>query len=139
MSTDDSDKPPRVVPRLKAVPAIRQLYWCDFPADAHLPEFWKRRPVLIVSFKNALSGAVTVIPCSSQDQTGNPWAIRLQTTIDGSASWAICDKPYTVAVSRLTPDKSGIKRLPESEFNDVLMLLFKWLPKLPDRPVDSAS
>jgi hypothetical protein len=39
------------------------------------------------------------IPCSSQDQAGNPWAYALKTTIDGKhPSWAICDKPTTVAV-----------------------------------------
>ena len=92
-------QPPRVQPRLLAVPAIRELYWCDFPADAQLPEFWKRRPVIVVSFKNTLRGAVTVIPCSSQDQAGNPWAYALATTIDGKQpSWAIWDKPTTVAV-----------------------------------------
>ena len=131
MTTID-DSPPRVPPRLKAVPAIRQLYWCDFPADAHLPELWKTRPVVIVSFKNTLRGAVTVLPCSSQDQMGNPWAAVLHTTVDGKGpSWAICDKVTTVAVSRLTPDKSGIRRLPEAEFNGLLAVLFRWLPKLP--------
>jgi mRNA interferase MazF len=125
------EKPPRVQPRIKAAPSIRQLYWCDFPGDAQLPEFWKTRPVLIVSFKNILSGAVTILPCSSQAQDGNPWAMELQTTINGDRSWVICDKPTTVAVSRLTPDKIGVRRLPEAEFNPILALLFKWLPKLP--------
>lgn len=130
--TTSGDSPPRVAPRLKAVPAIRQLYWCDFPADAHLPEFWKTRPVVVVSFKNSLRGAVTAIPCSSQEQTGNPWAFPLRTTIDGKGpSWAICDKIASVAVSRLTPDKSGIRRLPEVEFHEMLTLLFRWLPRPP--------
>lgn len=130
MTTDDSDKPPRVAPALKSAPSIRQLYWCSLPEDAHLPEFWKQRPVVIVSFKNTLSGAVTVIPCSSQDQTGNRWACRLSTTIDGRASWAICDKPTTVAVSRLSPDKNGIKRLTVEEFNRLLAIMYEWLPRL---------
>lgn len=125
----EDEKPPRHRPRIPAAPAIRQLYWCDFPKDAHLPEFWKRRPVLIVSFKNVLSGAVTVIPCSSQDQKGNPWAYKLTTTIDGSESWAICDKPTTVAVSRLTSTKGKVRRLPQAEFDAVLALLLAWLPK----------
>jgi mRNA interferase MazF len=128
---DEEEKPPRVKPRLTAAPSIRQFYWCDFPKDAQLPEFWKTRPVLIVSFKNTLSGAVTVIPCSSQNQDGNPWALRLKTAIDEERSWAICDKPNTFAVSRLSPDKGGIRRLSEAEFNPILALMFKWLPKLP--------
>lgn len=112
--TEEAEKPPRVAPKLKARPSIRQLYWCDFPQDAQLPEFWKRRPVVIVSYKNTLSGAVTVVPCSSQDQTDNEWAVRLKTTIDGGNSWAICDKLTTVAVSRLTPtsmESSGFRKL----------------------------
>ena len=112
--TEEAEKPPREAPKLKARPSIRQLYWCDFPQDAQLPELWKRRPVVIVSYKNTLSGAVTVVPCSSQDQTDNEWAVRLKTTIDGGDSWAICDKLTTVAVSRLTPtsmESSGFRKL----------------------------
>jgi mRNA interferase MazF len=128
----EEEKPPRVDSRLKAAPAIRQLYWCDFPKDAQLPEFWKTRPVLIVSYKNTVKGAVTVLPCSSQSQDENEWAIRLKTTIDGERSWVICDKPTTVAVSRLSPTKGVIPRLPVGEFNPILALMLQWLPKLPD-------
>jgi mRNA interferase MazF len=130
--------PPRVPARLKAVPRIRQFYWCDFPNDAHLPEFWKRRPVIIISFRNTLSGAVTVVPCSSQHQRSNPWAFALTTSIDGAASWAICDKPKTIAVSRLSVDQSGINRLPETEFHAMLALMLKWLPALPAVPPDDS-
>ncbi|HET8918694.1 MAG TPA: type II toxin-antitoxin system PemK/MazF family toxin [Xanthobacteraceae bacterium] len=100
---EGDERPPRVDPHIPAAPAIRQLYWCDFPQDAQLPEFWKRRPVLIVSYKNTLRGAVTVVPCSSQDQAGNKWAIKLKTTINGEESWAICDKITTVAVEPAYP------------------------------------
>jgi mRNA interferase MazF len=122
--------PPRVPARLRASPKIRQVYWCDFPMDAQLPEFWKTRSVIIISYKNTLSGAVTIIPCSSQPQEANPWAHRLNTTIDDRPSWAICDKPSTVAVSRLSVDAKGIRRLSEAEFNDILGILFRWLPRL---------
>lgn len=122
--------PPKVQPRLKSAPKVRQLYWCDFPEDAQLPEFWKRRPVIILSYKTTLHGAVTAIPCSTQAQPGNKWAFPLETTIDGRAAWAICDKITTVAVSRLLPDKNGIKRMPDKEFNDILAIVFDWLPKL---------
>lgn len=131
------EKPPRYQARIQAAPSIRQLYWCDFPQDGHLPEFWKTRPVLIVSFKNTLSGAVTVVPCSSQEQRENKWAFKLTTTIDGKDSWAICDKPTTVAVSRLSPAKVGVKRLSEAEFDGVLKLILQWLPKL--KPAASSS
>lgn len=124
--------PPKVAPRLVAAPKIRQLLWCDFPQDAQLPEFWKRRPVIVLSYRNTLHGAVTVIPCSTQAQPGNAWAFPLRTTIDGRAAWAICDKPSTVAVSRLLPDRSGIARMPEDEFHELLKLVLEWLPKIPD-------
>ncbi|MDF3812900.1 MULTISPECIES: type II toxin-antitoxin system PemK/MazF family toxin [Rhodopseudomonas] len=59
------EPPPRIAPRLKSAPKIRQLYWCDFPQDAQLPEFWKRRPVVILSMNATLYGSVVVIPCST--------------------------------------------------------------------------
>jgi len=133
MSDDDSEKPPRIPPRIKAAPKVRQLYWCDFPKDAHLPEFWKRRPVIIISYRNTLHGAVTVVPCSTQAEQDVSKAYPLRTTIDGKAAWAICDKPTTVAVSRLVPDKSGMVRMPEDEFHDMLAMVLNWLPKLPQQ------
>jgi mRNA interferase MazF len=120
--------PPKIQPKIKSAPKIRQFYWCDFPLDAQLPEFWKCRPVVILSYQNTLHGAVTVIPCSTQVQNNNKWAFPLRVTIDGSNSWAICDKPTTVAVSRLTPHKEGINRMPEDEFNEMLNLVLEWLP-----------
>ena len=128
--TEQQSIPPKHPPKLKSAPKIRQLYWCDFPKDAQLPEFWKRRPVIILSYKNTLYGAVTVIPCSTQAQPNNPWAFPLATTIDGKAAWAICDKLTTVAVSRLIPDKSRILRLPEAEFQQMLQIVKRWLPKM---------
>ena len=123
-------KPPKVPHRLKAAPKIRNLYWCDFPNDAHLPEFWKRRPVIVVSRKRTLHGSVTVIPCSTTLQDNNEWAVELKTSIDGRRSWAICDKPYTVAVSRLVPHSGSVPRLPQDEFEQVLRKLLEWLPSL---------
>jgi mRNA interferase MazF len=128
MNAHIQEAPPKVAPRLTGAPKIRQLYWCDFPQDAQLPEFWKRRPVIVLSYRNTLHGAVTVIPCSTQAQPGNKWAFPLQTTIDGRAAFAICDKMSTVAVSRLVPDKRGIMRMPEVEFDDMLRLVLAWLP-----------
>jgi mRNA interferase MazF len=128
---DTSDPPPRISPRLKSAPKIRQLYWCDFPKDAQLPEFWKRRPIIVLSMNATLYGAVTVVPCSTQVQTDLRRAFPLKTTIDGRAAWAICDKPTTVAVSRLVPDKSGIVRMPQDEFHEMLAVVLALLPRLP--------
>jgi mRNA interferase MazF len=128
MSAHEQAPPPKVAPRLVGAPKIRQLLWCDFPQDAQLPEFWKRRPVIILSYRNTLHGAVTAVPCSTQAQPGNKWAFPLQTTIDGRAAWAICDKITSVAVSRLLPDKGGIVRMPQAEFDDMMRLVLAWLP-----------
>ncbi len=137
MNAHVQQPPPYVPPRVTSAPSIRQLYWCDFPQDAQLPEFWKRRPVVILSFKNALHGAVTVGPCSTQAQPGNKWAFPLQTTIDGRAAFAICDKMTTVAVSRLVPDKGGIARMTEAEFDGILRVALAWLP-VPSTPAPEA-
>lgn len=129
MSTEEN-KPPKVKPRLKSAPKIGQVYWCDFPKDAQLPEFWKRRPVVILSYKNTLNGSVTVIPCSTDEKNRtNKWAYPLKTTLNNLEGWAICDKPSTVAVSRLFPERTGIKKLPDDEFNGLLKLALEWLPK----------
>jgi mRNA interferase MazF len=131
MTAHPQAPPPKVAPRLIGAPKVRQLFWCDFPQDAQLPEFWKRRPVVVLSHRNTLHGAVTVVPCSTQAQPGNKWAFPLQTTIDGRAAWAICDKLTSVAVSRLLPDKGGVVRMPQAEFDAMLSLVLGWLPKLP--------
>src|SRR5271170_3511594 len=131
MSDQDHQPPPRVGPRVKAAPRIRQVYWCRLPSDAELPELWKVRPVIIISYQNTLYGAVTVIPTTTVEQDANRWAYRLHTSLDPSrVSWAICDKPITVAVSRLQPHRT-IPRLTETEFNEVLARLLEWLPRLP--------
>jgi mRNA interferase MazF len=127
--SDELQLPPKVKPRLIGAPKVRQVYWCDFPQDAQLPEFWKRRPVIILSYRNILNGAVTVVPCSTKDQANNVWAFPLVTTIDGRKAWAVCDKISTVAVSRLLPDKGGIKRLPIEEFDKLLSKILTWLPQ----------
>ena len=125
------EAPPKIVPRLKSAPKIRQLYWCDFPKDAQLPEFWKRRPVVILSRTATLHGAVTVIPCSTQAQQDPQRAFPLRTTIDGRAAWAVCDKPTTVAVSRLLTQQGRIVRMPADEFHEMLKLVLDLLPRLP--------
>jgi len=127
----NEELPPRFRPKLIFTPKTRELYWCDFPKDAQLPEFWKRRPVIIVSRLNTLHGAVTVIPCSTQEQRDS-WAVKLSGTIDGTPgdSWAICDKPTTVAVSRLLLPHGGKRKVSEAEFTQVLAKLLEWLPKL---------
>lgn len=119
--------PPRVKPDVIAAPRIRQMYWCRLPKDAELPELWKRRPVIIISYRNTLSGHVTVVPTTTVEQEENEWAYKLTTTM-GRPSWAICDKPLTVAVSRLERFRT-IPRITEAELNEILFRLFQWLPE----------
>jgi len=121
--------PPRVKSRIIAAPKIRQLYWCDFWRDAQLPEMWKTRPVVVMSYRNTLHGPCLVIPTTTEPQPGNPWAFKLTTSIDGRDAWAICNQPSTVAPSRLSPAKGKVPRLSEAEFKEVLVLLLRWLPR----------
>lgn len=121
--------PPRVAPDIIGAPRIRQMYWCRLPEDAELPELWKIRPVIIISYRNTLSGHTTVIPTTTVDQGDNPWAYKLTTNL-GRTSWAICDKPLTVAVSRLQRFRV-IPRVTELEMKEILARLFNWLPVLP--------
>ena len=123
--------PQWVAPRIKAAPKIRQIYWCDFWRDARLPEMWKTRPVIVVSYKNTLTGPCLVVPVSTEPQDKNPWAYRLSMAIegDGITSWAVCNHPATLSPSRFTQFNQGIPFLPKDDFNQVLERLMKWLPK----------
>lgn len=128
MSQDD-EPPPRIPPHLKSAPKIRQVYWCNLPRDAHLPEMWKCRPVVILSPKSTLFGTTLIVPCSTKEQTGIASAFKLRTSIDGRNTWAICDKLMTVAVSRLLPTHGAITRMPPPEFDEMLRVIFALLPK----------
>jgi mRNA interferase MazF len=127
-------RPPRVTPSIKAAPAIRQVYWCDFWEDTRLPEMWKRRPIIVLSYKNSLYGPCSVIACSTDPQEGKSaeWAHALSISLDGRTTSAVCNHIYTVSPSRLHVDKGGIRRLPEAEFNLILTKVLKWLPKIPE-------
>ena len=48
--------------KIKAAPKVRQMYWCDFRGDALIPEMGKKRPAVILSFRNTLHGVVLVLP-----------------------------------------------------------------------------
>jgi mRNA interferase MazF len=124
-------RPPWVTPRIKAAPKIRQIYWCDYWQDARLPEMWKTRPVIVVSYKNTLHGPCLVVPVSTEPQAGNRWAYRLSVPIEGNgvSSWAVCNQPSTVSPSRFKQFNHGTPLLPKGDFNQVLERLLKWLPQ----------
>ena len=122
-------QPVRVAPRIKAAPKIRQIYWCDFWQNAHLPEMWKTRAVIVVSYKNALHGPCLVVPLSTvPHKADDKWAFKLSARINGIDSWAICNQPSTVAPSRFSQFKGEIPMLPKPDFNEILSRLQKWLP-----------
>lgn len=122
-------KPPRVQPRIKAAPKLGQLYWCDFPQDAQLPEMWKTRPVVVMSYKNALHGPCLVLPTTTAPQGDSPWAWELTTSLDGRRSWVVCNHLYTVAPSRFSQVRGAIPSVTKADFNQILSRLQNWLPR----------
>lgn len=132
---EEIDAPPRIAPRIRSAPKIRQIYWCDFPEDAILPEMWKRRPVLILSRTHKLNGHCSVLPTSTGAQSGPSarWAHELTIRLSGMyPSWVICNHIYTVSTARLhRPGGSAIPRVPKAEFDAILEKVYRWLPVPP--------
>jgi mRNA interferase MazF len=133
------DKPPRIKPKLRAAPKIRNIYWCDFWEDVMLPEMWKKRPVLVVSYKNTLSGPCSVLAISTDPQEGlsEEWGYKLPIQVQkGRDSWVVCNHIYTVSPSRLEQVGGGVLRLDEPNFNSILEKMLTWLPRIPDPTFD---
>ncbi len=116
-----TEKPPRRPVRLQSAPRKGEVYWCDYPPPEclHLPEFWKRRPVVIVSRHATLRGVATVVPITSRVQLNLRFSVLLRSPIDGRDVWAICNHVTTVAVSRLLPSH-GRPSVSEQEYREIL-------------------
>ena len=102
-----------------------------------LPEMWKMRPVLVVSYRNTLSGPCLVLPVSTDPQEGQSaeWAHKLSFQLTGSRdNWVVCNHLYTVSPSRLSAFPTPIPRLAEDEFSAVLTRAYRWLPQAPEEP-----
>lgn len=126
-----TSKPPWVRPRLFTAPRIRELHWCELPQDAHLPELWKTRPVLIISKKNTIRGTALVLPTSSEDQHDPNLFYTLTKSIDGGVSHVLCDKIMTVAGSRFMALPEGVQRpvrIDQAEFDTIMSKVAKILP-----------
>ena len=131
MVVDLTGPPPRIQPRLKSAPKIGMVYWCDFPNDAQLPEMWKRRPVIILSPRNTLFGAVTIVPLTTKsDNATNQWAVKIASPLSQDDSWALCNYPTTIAVSRLTQTGRTIPKIAPDELNNIVERVLTWLPAI---------
>ena len=94
--------------KIQAAPKVGSLYWCGLhPEDyIHIPEFWKKRPVVVISRKNTLHGKVIVLPITTdEDNALYEHSIEISQNvtekINGKRCWVVCDHPMTVATSRL--------------------------------------
>jgi mRNA interferase MazF len=120
---------------LKADPKIRAVYWCRFWKDALKPEFFKTRPVVVVSRNNMIDGPIMVVPLTTKPQGTNKWAYKLsQNPIvknQGLDSWAICNHVYTVSCARLTQVDGGAPRMLQTDFDEVVRLMMAALPAPP--------
>ncbi len=119
--------------KIKATPSIRNVYYCGFPDAALPPEFSKRRPVIVISFKNSLTGPILVVPITTRAQRENNWAIKLArnpTPGETCDVWAVCNHLYTVSCTRLSATHGVVPRLTSAEFRPVHEMVLKWIPTL---------
>ncbi|KQY48355.1 MULTISPECIES: type II toxin-antitoxin system PemK/MazF family toxin [Rhizobium/Agrobacterium group] len=128
--------------RIKAAPKVGNIYWCDLHPEnvIHIPEFWKKRPVVVVSKNATLHGKVTVLPMTTDDDNAkNANAIEIsaemQGRIDGKRTWVVCDHLMTVATSRLDNVSNTPPRLKGDELTVILQkahaIIAGWVPPLP--------
>lgn len=135
-TVDDEPAAPEVANRINFAPKLGNVYWCEFPADARKPEFWKTRPVIVVSYANTLLGPVLVVPLTTKPQPGNRWAYALPENPvprETRASWAVCNHLYTVSCSRLSPIHGKVGQLGEAARKPIIELARQWLasPEVP--------
>ncbi len=125
--------------RIKAAPKVGNIYWCDFHPEGviHIPEFWKKRPVIVVSRNATLHGKVTVLPMTTdEDNAINTNAVELsaevQGKIDSKRSWVICDHLMTIATSRLDNVSTTPPRVRGEELTAILQkahsVIAGWTP-----------
>lgn len=124
INTSERESPPpsRDV-RLQYSPRKREVFWCDYPPSRylHLPEFWKRRPVVIIARHTTLSGVTTVVPMTSSRNQNPELAVAVRSPIDGRDAWVVCNHVTTVAVSRLLPvDSDGSRLVSQQEYEAIL-------------------
>lgn len=126
--------------KIKAAPKVGSLYWCSLHPEEHIhiPEFWKKRPALIISRKNTLKGKVSILPITTDDDNDkyeNSIELSPDTSnkINGKKSWVVCDHIMTVATSRLDYINKNPPRIDRNELDTILelchSLLAGWKPE----------
>lgn len=115
---------------LRAAPRLGDVYWCDFhdPEHVHLPEMWKRRPVIVVSRKNVIRGATMVLPFSTNEKNAAnklayPAPEKIVKGLGYETSWILCDHICTVSNSRLRPTRGKVLLLRGPELGEILTLM----------------
>lgn len=115
---------------INAAPKVGSMYWCTLPPEdsVHIPEFWKKRPVVVISRNNQLRGKVVVLPITTdEDNDVYGGSIELSQSsrdkINGRRSWVVFDHPMTVATSRLDFID---KRPPRIEHAELAVILEKF-------------
>jgi mRNA interferase MazF len=132
-AVDENDgtasRPPKIAPSLVRAPKIGEIYWCDLPKDAHIPELWKRRSVVVISKTVTLHGTAVVLPTTTDSERISVHMREISCSLDHRTSYAICDKPMTLAVSRFyRADPVRIPKLPMEEVDDLIRALNKVIP-----------
>ncbi|MCY3878988.1 MAG: type II toxin-antitoxin system PemK/MazF family toxin [Rhodobacteraceae bacterium] len=121
--------------RIKSAPRIRQVFWCDYPNPEHTqkPEFYKTRPVVVLSRNSTLHGVVIVVPLSGKQQTDERNTLKIRSPIDGDDCWVVCNHVHTVSTRRLNPPSQVIPKVTEDDFEEIKE---KVCNNLPLRPYD---
>ena len=97
---------------IKSAPRIGQIYWCDFSKDAIKPEIHAEHPAVIVSKKNEIRGIVTILPCTTSDNSNNRNAVEIPAPFRADAkTWVLCNHITTVSTARLRVGNKGIPRI----------------------------
>ncbi|MDE0304226.1 MAG: type II toxin-antitoxin system PemK/MazF family toxin [Albidovulum sp.] len=116
--------------RIKSAPKIRQVFWCNYPELEHteIPEFYKRRPVVVISRKSTLYGVATIVPITGKPQKDSQNSLRIRSPINGRDAWIVCNHVHTVSTRRLDVPAGGIPRIPDDVFQEILKKVYRNLP-----------
>ena len=67
---------------------------------------------MIISKKNEIRGIVTVLPCTTSDNSNNRNAVEIPTPFRTNAkAWVLCNHITTVSTARLRVGNKGIPRV----------------------------